>query len=224
MLKKSGSSRGNSAGVSAQAEMRLLKVKNVQTDGMVIEFTDGRAGPTTVFMEATPSFIEQKNKSVNFAAKATGDKMHEKFYIALMRPTTNPDHVYQKDVDVISAKMFSRAGTRTVEGFGELTKVGLGGGFTIFARGDAVKADPFDESIKKIVKGDLIAQGLGRIVFDPEAENLATGKKGSRWLEVLTSKGNPVSLDALADDIRAVIEAKRGKNIFIPLHTTKLRT
>jgi hypothetical protein len=215
MLKKSGSSRGNGAGGSSQAEMRLLKVKDVQPDGMVIEFTDGREGPTVVFMEATPSFVEQKNKSVNFAAKSTGDKMHEKFYLALMRPTTNPDHVFHKNVDIISAKMFARAGTRTVESYGELTKVGLGGGFTVFARGDSIKKDPFDETIQKVVKGDIIAQGMGRIVFDAEAENAATGKKGSRWLEVLTAKGNPESIDALADEIRSVISAKRGKNIFI---------
>lgn len=216
MLKKANSGRTGGGVGGGQAEMRLLKVKEVLTDGMVVEYVDGKAGPATVFLEAMPNFVAQKHNSANFLGKpASGNAMSDRFYLALMRPTSNPEHAFQKNLDIISAKIFPRAGTKTVDGYGEIPKNGLGGGFTIFARADSQKPDAFDPSVMKFTKADLVIQGFGRIVHDKEADNAQTGKKGSSWLEVLTQRGNLADMNDFADEVRDLVKQKRGKTVFV---------
>ena len=194
--------------------MRLLKVNAVQKDGLVISFADGKE-PGNFFMEATPQFVEQKNKAANFIAKSTGATMHEKFYFGLMRPTTNADHQFRRDTDILSAKVFPRNGTKTVEGYGELQKVALGGGFVIFARGETQKKDAFDDAITRTTPADEIVQGWARIVNDPETLNRVTGEKGSTWIEVISEKGSPAESNDLFDRLRAIAGSKRGPSAFV---------
>ena len=215
MLKKTNAPRsGSTVGGKGTGVMRLFKVHSVHKDGVVVDFTDGR-GDGLFFMEATPQFVEQKNKSPNFMAKSTGAQMHEKFYMALMRPTSNPEHQYRKEQDVLSAKVYPRNGTKTVEGVGELQKVALGGGFTIFARAETQKADPFDDAIKKTTPADEIIQGYARIIHDKEAANKVTGEKGSSWMEFITEVGNPSDQNKLFDRLREVAGSKRGPSVFV---------
>lgn len=215
MLKKTNTPRtGNSVGGKNTGVMRLFKVLAVQKDGLVVKFTD-KSGEEPFFMEATPQFIEQKNKSPNFMAKSQGATMHEKFYAALMRPTTNADHQFRRDADVLSAKIYPRNGTKTVEEFGELQKVALGGGFVIFARAESLKKDPFDETLTKTIPADEIVQGWARVVHDKEAVNTQTGEKGSSWIEMITEKGSPADANDLFDRLREVAAMKRGPSVFV---------
>ena len=215
MLKKTNTPRnGTTVGGKNTGVMRLLKVHAVQKDGLVVSFADGKE-PGNFFMEATPQFVEQKNKAANFMAKSAGTTMHEKFYPALMRPTTNPEHQFRRDADILSAKVYPRNGTKTVEGFGELQKVALGGGFVIFARAETQKKDAFDDNITRVTPPDEIVQGWARIVHDPEAMNRATGEKGSSWIEVISEKGSPAESNELFDRLRAVAGSKRGPSVFV---------
>lgn len=217
MLKKTNSPKtGASGGNRQNGEFRLFNILSVQNDGIVVRFVDGKSDGA-FFMEATPKFVEQKNKSPNFMAKSVGDKMHEKFYPALMRPTTNPEHQFRREVDVISAKTFPRNGTKTVEGFGELPKISLGGGFIVFARGESLKTDPFDDTIKTTTPGDDIVQGWARVVHDKEAINSQTNEKGSSWIEVINENGSPADVNELFDHMRAVAASKRGPSVFVRL-------
>lgn len=215
MLKKTNTPRnGNTAGNKNTGVMRLLKVLAVQKDGLVVTFADGKDSGN-FFMEATPQFVEQKNKAPNFMAKSQGTTMHEKFYPALMRPTTNPEHQFRRDADILSAKVYPRNGTKTVEGYGELQKVALGGGFVVFARAETQKKDAFDDNITRVTPPDEIVQGWARIVHDPEALNRATGKNGSSWIEVISEKGSPADSNELFDRLRAVATSKRGPSVFV---------
>ena len=141
MLKPSQRANAPRTGGRGTGVIRLFKVLAVQPNGLVVEFKDQR-GTERGFMEATPQFVEQKNKSPNFMAKAEGSTMHAKFYAALMRPTSNAEHQYRTNADILSAKVYPRNGSQTVEGFGELQKVAVGGGFTVFARAESQKKDP----------------------------------------------------------------------------------
>ena len=118
MLKKTNARpAGASSGNRNSGVMRLFKVLAVQDDGLVISYADSQ-DQGTYFMQATPSFVEQKNKAANFMAKSPGKEMHKKFYHALMRPTTNAEHQFRKGQDILSAKVYSSNGTKTVEGYG----------------------------------------------------------------------------------------------------------
>lgn len=212
MLKQANKTKGNGAG--SKAEMRLVKVLQVQDDGLVAEFVDGK-GSEKVFLEALPSFVAQKNASPNFMAKSEGDKMHAKFYTALMKPTSNPEHQFRKEIDTISVKVYARNNKKTVEGYGELPVMGIGNGFVIFARGDQQRKDPLDDNITKMIPADRTITGHARIVHDPEAENKVSKEKGSTWLEIVRENGNPESMDALYTQMRDVAAAKTGQNLFL---------
>lgn len=215
MLKKTNTPRnGTSTGNKNTGVMRLLKVLVVQKDGMVITFADGKE-PGNFFMEATPQFVERKNVAPNFMARSPGTVMSEKFYPALMRPTNNPEHQFRRDADILSAKVYPRNGTKTVEGYGELQKVALGGGFVIFARAETQKKDAFDDNIVRTTPADEMVQGWARIVHDSEAMNRATGEKGSSWIEVISEKGSPVEANDLFDRLRAIASSKRGPSVFV---------
>lgn len=215
MLKKTNTPRtGASTGNKNTGVMRLLKVLAIQTDGLVVTFADGKDSGN-FFMEATPQFVEQKNKSANFMAKSQGSTMHEKFYPALMRPTSNADHQFRRDADILSAKVYPRNGTKTVEGYGELQKVALGGGFVIFARAESQKKDAFDDNITRVTPPDEIVQGWARIVHDKDAVNRSTGEKGSSWIEVISEKGSPADSNDLFERMREVANSKRGPSVFV---------
>jgi hypothetical protein len=211
MLKKTSDRAARTGGSQrSNGSYRLFRVIDVKSHGIVAELVDGKSSGR-VFLEATPQFVAQKDVAPNFKAKSTDGKMHPRFYDALMRPTDNPTHQLRKGVDVISAKIYDRSGTVTVDGYGELAKAALGGGFNVFARGDSVKKDPFDDSVERPQPGDEIVQGLGRFVKDPEANN----GQGSVWVEIVSEKGNPSSLDALFEEMRNVASKTRGANLFI---------
>lgn len=212
MLKQAGKTKGTGAG--SKADMRLVKILQVQEDGLVAEYVDNK-GSEKVFLEALPSFVAQKNASPNFMAKSEGDKMHAKFYTALMKPTSNPEHQFRKEIDTISVKLFARNNKKTVEGFGELPVLGIGNGFVIFARGDQQRKDPLDDNITKMVPADRLVLGHARIVHDAEAENKVSKEKGSTWLEVVREGGNPASMDELYTQMRDVSSAKTGPNLFL---------
>lgn len=215
MLKKTNARpAGASSGNRNSGVMRLFKVLAVQDDGLVISYADSQ-DQGTYFMQATPSFVEQKNKAANFMAKSPGKEMHKKFYHALMRPTTNAEHQFRKGQDILSAKVYSSNGTKTVEGYGELPKVALGGGFVIFARAETEKKDAFDDAITRTTPADEIVQGWARIVHDPEAVNRATGDKGSSWIEVISEKGSPATINDLLDRLQEVASSKRGPSVFV---------
>lgn len=215
MLKKTNTPRtGASTGNKNTGVMRLLKVLAIQTDGLVVTFADGKDSGN-FFMEATPQFVEQKNKSPNFMAKSQGSTMHEKFYPALMRPTSNADHQFRRDADILSAKVYPRNGTKTVEGYGELQKVALGGGFVIFARAESQKKDAFDDNITRVTPPDELVQGWARIVHDKEAVNRSTGEKGSSWIEVISEKGSTADSNDLFERLREVANSKRGPSVFV---------
>jgi len=217
MLKKTNAPRtANGVGGKATGSMELFKVLAVQKDGLVVKFRASRNGGI-FFMEATPQFVEQKNKSANFMAKSSGATMHEKFYFALMRPTSNPEHQFRKEQDILAAKVYPRNGTKTVDGFGELQKVALGGGFTIFARAETHKKDPFDENIVTTTPADEIVIGNARIIHDKEVVNKITNEKGSSWIEVIAEEGHPLDMESLFQSMRDISVSKRGSSLFIRL-------
>ncbi len=216
MLKPSQRANAPRTGGRGTGVIRLFKVLAVQPNGLVVEFKDQR-GTERGFMEATPQFVDQKNKSPNFMAKAEGSTMHAKFYAALMRPTSNAEHQYRTNADILSAKVYPRNGSQTVEGFGELQKVAVGGGFTVFARAESQKKDPFDDAKPPVTTpGDETVTGFARIIHDKEAVNrLDPSKKGSSWMEFVEPKGSPEDLNAFFDHLREVAQSKRGPSVFI---------
>ena len=216
MLKQASKTKGS--GANSKAEMRLVKILQVQEDGLVAEFVDSK-GNEKVFLEALPSFVTQKNASPNFMAKSDGAKMHTKFYTALMKPTSNPEHQFRKNIDTISVKLYSRNNKKTVEGFGELQAMGIGNGFVIFARGEQQRKDPLDDNITKMIPSDRLIDGYARIVHDPEAENKVSKEKGSTWIEVVRENGNPETMDELYTKMRDVCASKQSQNLFVRIVT-----
>lgn len=210
MLKKT-QTRAAGAGTQntkTKGDIRLFKVVDVTAQGVVVEFTDGKT-TGQAFLEATPKFVTQKNASPNFMAKADGSQMHDKFYMALMRPTSNADHQYRKGMDIISAKLYPRNGTATV-GDAEIPKFSLASGFNIFARAESKKPDPFDSEVVHHQEGDKWFHGLARIIHDPEAPNKATGGTGTAWMEFVSEKGNPSDINSLFEHVREITKAKQG--------------
>ncbi len=216
MLKKSNTPR---AGSRNPGSFRLFKVLEVFSPdaaagdkgpkGILAEYVDEKGAGNKVFLEATAKFVALKNASPNFMAKSENDKMHQRFYQALMRPTSNAEHAFRKGVDVISAKIFDGNGTVAVPGHGDVQKAALGAGFNIFARGPQSKPDPFDSNITLSTPADEWFQGYGRIIHDQSSPDKVS------WLEVISPKGSPKDLNAFLTELENTAKATRGPTMYV---------
>ena len=208
MLKKNNV--GGTKGVKRTGEVKIFKiVKVVPKQGLVVEFQDGEQAMLT----ASSYFVTMKNKSKNFIVKSEGNKMHDRFYEAMLKPTTNPLHEIRLKKDTVSAKLIDTGSKKDVDGQ-SIRHLEIDAGFNVFARDDIEVKDQFDENVTRIKPGDSILGGYARFVFDPKAPN-RNGGKGLNWVEVVSESTNPASMDELFDLMRKTASATYGNSLFV---------